>query len=995
MPPPTPALPATLDATFAAVIFDWDGTAVPDRSSDASAVRLRIEALCAAGLQVIVVTGTHVENVDGQLMARPPTAGRLYLCCNRGSEVFEVTAAGPSLVYRRNATEMEDRALDRAAARTVAELRARGLDTQIVSDRLNRRKIDIIPVPAWADPKKADFERLAEAVEKRLAAVGIGGLSEVVSMARSIAGDSGVVDPRVTSDLKHVEIGLTDKSDSARYAAQHLKLRGITGQLVMIVGDEFGSVGGVPGSDSLMAIDDLARAAVVSVGIEPAGVPAGVLHLDGGPPRFLQVLDDQLARRQDRRVPQIDQDPAWVISLPTDQAQERIAESLGSLANGRAGVRGTREEDGPDAVSLFTVGGVYGADDRLLSGPLWTRIEEPRTRRRHDERRLLDMRTATLVRRAEDGKGLTSIRFVSAATPHAIALRVEGPPAQLEPGLALRPPAEPVTFERDDRPDVLRARTEAGGSEIAVALREHVGTAGDLRVVERLGAWAAGQTDNSNEDEADARLHDIEGRGFDLVLAEHRASWGQRWSGAGVTIEGDPESDLAARFALFQLLAATGDGEEASVGARGLTGEAYGGHVFWDADIFVLPAVAAVWPRGARAMLEYRIRRLPAARAIAAQRGLRGARFPWESAQDGTDVTPRKVRGKGGGPVPINTGAREEHIVADVAWAAVRYAEWTGDHEFLIGAGRDLLVDTARYWASRVRIGPDGRTHLYGVMGPDEYHQAVDDNAYTNVMARWNLRVGADLLELSAGVDEPAEWRALADGMVDGWDAARGVYEQFAGYFALDPLLMSDVAAPPAAVDVLLGPEQVARSQLIKQADVLMLHHLVPDQVVEGSLVQCLDFYEPRTAHGSSLSPAISASLLARAGEPERALKLFKLASRLDLDDLTGTTAEGLHLATLGGVWQALAYGFLGLEVHGDELSVDPHLPSSWTAVSLRFWLRSRSIEIRAQHDQVDISCEGPIRVRLAGGPPMEVSGPHTTLHLETKDHRREGRSTQ
>ena len=155
------------DETFEAIVFDWDGTAVPDRQADAGGARDRIEALCAAGVHVFVVSGTHVGNVDGQLRARPRGRGRLHLCCNRGSEVFEVGDDGPALVFRRTATTEEDRALDRAAERTVEGLGARGLEAKVVSVRLNRRKIDLIPLPAWADPKKADIALLAEAVDAR------------------------------------------------------------------------------------------------------------------------------------------------------------------------------------------------------------------------------------------------------------------------------------------------------------------------------------------------------------------------------------------------------------------------------------------------------------------------------------------------------------------------------------------------------------------------------------------------------------------------------------------------------------------------------------------------------------------------------------------------------------------------------------------------------------------------------------------------------------
>jgi hypothetical protein len=272
------------NATFEALIFDWDGTVVPDRKANADAVRDRVEGLCAAGVHLFVVSGTDVGNVDGQLKARPPGPGHLYLCCNRGSEVFEVTRKGPVLVYRRSASIDEDRALDRAAEGTVQRLRTRGLETNVVSQRLNRRKIDLIPLPEWADPKKADINLLAEAVTARLAAAGIADLAEVVTLAGDAAQAGGLVDARITSDVKHVEIGLTDKSDSARFAASWLARRGITGALVLIGGDELGPIGGVPGSDSLMLVDALARATVVSVGIEPGGVASPVVRLGGAQP---------------------------------------------------------------------------------------------------------------------------------------------------------------------------------------------------------------------------------------------------------------------------------------------------------------------------------------------------------------------------------------------------------------------------------------------------------------------------------------------------------------------------------------------------------------------------------------------------------------------------------------------------------------------------------------------------------------------------------------
>ena len=277
-------------------------------------------------------------------------------------------------------------------------------------------------------------------------------------------------------------------------------------------------------------------------------------------------------------------------------------------------------------------------------------------------------------------------------------------------------------------------------------------------MIERLAAWT---TANSVPawDDALERLAAVERAGFDRLLAEHRQAWARLWLDAEVTIEGDADDQLTARFAVFHLLAAAADDGEAAVGARGLTGPAYGGHVFWDADVFVLPALAAIRPSAARAMLDYRIRRLPAARAAANAAGRRGARFPWESAGDGSDVTPQYARGRRGELIPIRTGQHEVHIVADVAWAAAEYAAAGPETTlFLAGAGRDLVFDTARYWASRARRDWDGRAHLCGVMGPDEYHEVVDDNAFTNVMARWNLQCAAALVE-SGGGDGVGPWR--------------------------------------------------------------------------------------------------------------------------------------------------------------------------------------------------------------------------------------------
>jgi trehalose/maltose hydrolase-like predicted phosphorylase len=770
--------------------------------------------------------------------------------------------------------------------------------------------------------------------------------------------------------------------DALRWVAAWLADRGITGGLTLIVGSAFGSDDGRDGLDSPMLVEGFLRAAVVSVGDAPTGAADGVVHLGGGPEQVIALLDQQLARRAAHRVPQIDRDPTWIVPLPGDPARERMAEALGALGNGRSGTRGSWEEAGPEATPMFLVSGVFAQNHHRLPGPLWTEFDLADAALPPTGQRVLDLRGGTLFRSGDDATGLRSLRFVSVASPQAMALRVEGPESQLLPGDPLRPPADAGAFVSEQLGDRSGAFTGQRDTGIAVAARDREVTTGGHRIVERLAAWAADPADGTRLDEAYERLAEVEALGFDTLLAEHREAWASRWADAEVMIDGDPAAELAARYAVFHLLSAAPDSGEAAVGARGLTGTAYAGHVFWDADVFVLPALVAIRPSAARAMIEYRLRRLPAARAEALAAGLRGARFPWESGRDGTDVTPHQIIGADGAPLIITTGSHEEHIVADVAWAAAHYASWTGDAGFLGGAGRPLLVETARYWASRIQTDTDGSGHIRSVIGPDEYHQSVDDNAYTNVMARWNLRQGAALLTETGDTDEASEWQALAEDLVDGWDARSGLYEQFTGYFDLEPLLMSEVGPPPIAADMLLGTRRVGSTQLIKQADVLMLHHLVPEELTEGSLGPCLDFYEPRTAHGSSLSPAISASLLARAGEPERALALFRLAARLDLDDITGTTVDGLHLATMGGVWQALAFGFLGMASEQGGLAIRPNLPGAWHALALRLRFAGQPIGVRAEPDHVTVTCLEPLLVHVADQGPTWCTPGTTTIAL-------------
>jgi trehalose/maltose hydrolase-like predicted phosphorylase len=941
-----PELPAELDQRFDAFVFDWDGTAVPDRRADASSVRTAVERLCALGADAAVITGTHLGNVDPQLGARPAGPGRLFLCLNRGSEVFRVDAEGPHLVERRQATPAEDAALDAAAAEVVARLAEKGLRAEIVSQRLNRRKIDLIPEPEWADPPKAQIDELLAAVERRLAAAGLD-LSTAVELALEAARDAGLPDPKVTSDAKHIEIGLTDKADSARWVFAELWRHGIAPGLVLIGGDEFGPLGGLAGSDSLLLVPEAARATAVSVGREPEGVPEGVIPLGGGPAMFVALLDDQIGRREQGAVPRIDEDAAWTMTIAgLDPEHERAHEALLGLADGRIGSNAPPLWSHPAAEPRLLAAGVYtgsGPESTLVEAPIWQQVEGRELPPGQLER-TLDLHTGVLrhLLVSDDGSPEAAL-FSALAHPGTVALRLAGPDAVL--------PAEAP-------PTALSVEGTHGGVAAASATRRWNN---GLPRIERLGAYVTDAERVPSREEAIAALDAADNAGFETLLAEHRAAWAGRWEAADVVVDGDEELTRAVRFALFHLMASVRDDGEAAVGPRGLTGPGYRGHVFWDADVFVLPFLAATHPSAARAMLEYRLRRLPAAQAAARALKRAGARFPWESAATGEDVTPRLASLPDGFVVPIRTGELEEHVTADVAWAAACYLDWTADTSFAPRA-RELLLETARYWASRIRMDGEGRAHIHGVIGPDEYHEPVDDNAFTNVMARWNLRRAAPL----AADPERGRWVQLADALVDGYDADTGLYEEFAGFFDLEPLIIAEVAPRrPIVADLLLGPERVAGAQVVKQADVLMMHHLVPGEVAPGSLGPNLDFYEPRTAHGSSLSPPVHAALFPRAGRPEDALTLFQLAARLDLDDVTATTGGGLHLATMGGVWQALVMGFAGVRPEVGALAVDPQLPKSWNGLDLRLRFRGVPLRLRAEHELVAVDAGAPVRIRV------------------------------
>ena len=444
-----------------------------------------------------------------------------------------------------------------------------------------------------------------------------------------------------------------------------------------------------------------------------------------------------------------------------DEEHQRVQNALFSLAGGGLGTSGGPLLARTSADRWIVVAGIYdgeGPETHLLAGPvlagLTVDVADAHLRRS------LDMRAGVLREQiSAGGSTVELVRFVSLARNGIVAVRTRLP-VSVDRGAARLDAPPDVAFDEGTNPSWMRVIGSSGG--IVAAVREERRE----RVIDDFVAVVAEANTLPGPDIALLHLDAVVALGFDALETEQKLGWEARWEDADVVIDGDDELQLATRLALFQLMASVGDKGETAVGARALSGTGYRGHVFWDADAFVLPFFAATHPASARAMLEYRIRRLPAALEAARELGRAGARFPWESARTGRDVTPLSARDRTGRVVPIRTGQLEEHVVADVAWAASHYVEWTGDQEFANGPGLTLFIETARYWASRIRIDLDGSAHIYGVIGPDEYHEPVDDNAFTNVMARWNLRRAADAVDAATttvdhGVDrgEPATWR--------------------------------------------------------------------------------------------------------------------------------------------------------------------------------------------------------------------------------------------
>jgi len=455
----------------------------------------------------------------------------------------------------------------------------------------------------------------------------------------------------------------------------------------------------------------------------------------------------------------------------------------------------------------------------------------------------------------------------------------------------------------------------------------------------------------------------------------HTRAWKARWDRADIQIDGPEEDRRAVRFAVFHLIqSCPRQDPSVSIAAKGLTGEGYRGHVFWDAEVFMLPFYVCTNPRAARGLLEYRYRNLDGARRKALAAGFQGAMFPWESADTGDEACPPYVPDpKTGEPVRVLTGELQHHISADVVYAAWRYVRATGDEAYRRKQLLPLAILTARFWASRVWWNRHkGRYEIHDVIGPDEYHEHVRNNAYTNFLAAWNLRLAADevnraqaagsgvrvLRRLDVTDAELGRWREIANGIFLPVLADQGLWEQFEGFLNLRSADPATLSSRKSRLKEKARMRRLARAQVLKQPDVLMLMALFPDKFDRAVRRRNWDYYEPKTTHDSSLSPSVHCLVAADIGLCGKAFEYFRATARIDLDDSMGNTDAGLHFAAIGGTWQAVVKGFLGLRLEGEKPTVNPKLPRQWKSLTMPLRHRDRRYDIQASR------AGGVIRVR-------------------------------
>ncbi|MFW3172419.1 glycoside hydrolase family 65 protein [Geodermatophilus sp. CPCC 206100] len=513
-----------------------------------------------------------------------------------------------------------------------------------------------------------------------------------------------------------------------------------------------------------------------------------------------------------------------------------------------------------------------------------------------------------------------------------------------------------------DVPDSSTQDIESGEDLARFTLAARLPQGSAVRMVKYLAyGWSSRRSAAALRDQVEGALATAKLAGFERLLREQREVLDQHWMHADVEIEGDDELQQAVRVGVFHLLQAGLRAERQPIPAKGLTGPGYDGHTFWDTETYVLPALTYIAPEAARDALRWRHSTLELARERARVLGLRGAAFPW-----------RTIRGEEtSGYWPAGTAAF--HINADIADAVVRYHNATQDEEFDRDAGAELLIETARLWASLGHFDEEHGFRIDGVTGPDEYTAVVDNNVYTNLMAQRNLREAAAAVQRQPDVagrllvsdDEVRDWRRAADLMAVPYDTRLGVHMQSDAFTHHQEWDFEKT--PPDCYPLLMHYPyfDIYRKQVVKQADLVMALHLRGDAFTHEEKVADFAYYEARTVRDSSLSATQQAVVAAEAGHLELAYDYWGEATLTDLQNLHGNSGHGLHIASLAGGWTVAVAGFGGMRDHDGHLTFAPRLPERITRLGFRLNYQGRCLAVIVTPDQATY--------RLTEGDPLDV----------------------
>ena len=518
-----------------------------------------------------------------------------------------------------------------------------------------------------------------------------------------------------------------------------------------------------------------------------------------------------------------------------------------------------------------------------------------------------------------------------------------------------------------------------------------VGVGRPLRIVKFVTyGWSSGRTVPALRDQVGAAAAGARHTGWEGLLDEQRRYLDGFWERSDVRVEGDGEIQQAVRFALFQILQAGARSEQRAIPAKGLTGPGYDGHAFWDTEIFVLPVLTYSEPHSAADALRWRQSILPAARDRARALRLSGAVFPWRTigGEECSAYWP--------------AGSAALHIDADVADAARRYVQATGDADFERDTATELYVETARLWMSAGFFDEAGAYRIDGVTGPDEYSALADNNVYTNLMAARNLQLAADAVERHPGVrnslqvtrEEVVTWRRAAAAIHVPWDEDLGIHPQSEGFTDHERWDFSLTGAEEYPLMLHYPYLQLYRKQVVKQADLVLAMLLRGDRFSAAQKVANFAYYEGITVRDSSLSAAIQCILAAETGHLDLAYDYWGEAALMDLHDLERNTRDGLHLAALAGAWLGAVFGFGGMRDHGPGLLFRPRLPTALRSLGFTIfwhggklavevdgddaryrWDDSKSVRFRHYDDVVELRA-GEHRTlpipALAARPPLE-----------------------